>query len=1275
MKSRWFSLIITLILSIGVLLTFFNLVVGMREAAAAPEALTVTAVSPTVTQNDLDMPLVISGTGFEDGATAMLGETELQDVTWVSNERLEATLSWGKQPGIYELTVTNPGGDSGTLQDAMTLEQGIGAWTHATGPEGGAVYGIAINPQTPSLIFVELGDGGLFRSTDSGANWQMTSDQIVYNSSVAFGADGQTAYASSGYMPVNLFRSDDDAVNWIPIPINNVSRGNTVFPHPTQADTVFAIATEGYDPIYDGLYRSDNRGEDWIKITEGISGVVPTALAIDAMHPLTMALGTDTGGVYLSTDGGESWSYAAQAMPGSIGWMWFHPSGNGEVWVSAFQGACSVAKSLNPDLSVFTEVLDNGVGICNGHIAFPPLAWGDAYSQTVFYPSYSLRVSNDDGLTWEDWGTWDGSWALEMGLHPTDPQTVYIGSVNGMRLTTDGGATWQTTNHGLTGLSPEVLEVLPDQPGTVLGQNIDSLGLFRLEQGGAAWSFIPVTPPIYTPMYRTTAFTIDPNDPQRMYLAGYEHIMISTDGGQTWPYTTTLPIPPEFNDCAHNTKVLAADPFSPGVILAGVQESCGNWGLDPGTLYLSTDYGETWEQRMVGVPISQVNDIAFDWGNPGTVYAAAAGSGVLRSNNSGLTWEAVNNGLEPQWGQLIETEPNPPYRVYYADGGGLYVSVDQGENWMNQHGAPGGYFGISALHFTRGNPSSFYVASANRLSFSLDSGETWKPATAPLGNRVIWTLGSETPDQRTVLYVSGVGGMYRLTTLPVLLSGMVTDVDTGLPIAGAQVQSDAGLRAVTDASGAYSLTLPSAVYTLTVGAQGYVTQTLGGVELVMQPVTQDFALSSTKAELSGWVWDGYTGLPLESVLVSVDTGESTQTDTDGNYSLLLAPGVYTVTAQADGYPTQTVGGFEIISGTYWLNFSLLNPDVLPQWAQVNKNGFGDPLNGISVLETFQPEGSAPYLYAGVWGNAGEAKMWRSSDGWSWELAGSGWLTPTSYMMDAQVFDGQLYLGLSSPAQLWRTDGTDWQAVDTVGFGDSNNHTLNALGVFEDRIYAALLNDVTGLEIWSSGSGDPGTWSQVNQDGFGGWGSGDVVIDIFAGYLYAGFNNAMGQSQLWRTQDGTDWEPVFTDGLGNPNNGRISMAELNGEFYISFRNIWEGGEVWRSSNGTDWEPVVLGGFGLPGNGRPYGMVVVEGALYVIFSNPNGAQVWRTFDGNFWQRVNLDGWGDTANNFADYNDKSAAVFNFNLYVGTLTNPDGGEIWKLFLAEETRLPFVAK
>jgi hypothetical protein len=147
-------------------------------------------------------------------------------------------------------------------------------------------------------------------------------------------------------------------------------------------------------------------------------------------------------------------------------------------------------------------------------------------------------------------------------------------------------------------------------------------------------------------------------------------------------------------------------------------------------------------------------------------------------------------------------------------------------------------------------------------------------------------------------------------------------------------------------------------------------------------------------------------------------------------------------------------------------------------------------------------------------------------------------------------------------------------------------------------------------------------------------------------------------------------------LGNPNNGRLGMAEFNGDLYIGLRNVRQGGEVWRSGDGLNWDPVFSGGLGEVANGRPQGLIVADGALYTIISNTwAGAQVWRTFDGQRWQRCNGDGWDDPANIMADYNDKGAAILNHNLYVGTLLNPAGGEIWRAQLAKRIFLPLITR
>jgi hypothetical protein len=136
-----------------------------------------------------------------------------------------------------------------------------------------------------------------------------------------------------------------------------------------------------------------------------------------------------------------------------------------------------------------------------------------------------------------------------------------------------------------------------------------------------------------------------------------------------------------------------------------------------------------------------------------------------------------------------------------------------------------------------------------------------------------------------------------------------------------------------------------------------------------------------------------------------------------------------------------------------------------------------------------------------------------------------------------------------------------------------------------------------------------------------------------------------------------------------------MAGFGGDLYIGLRNVTTGGEVWRSADGLHWARVFAGGLGNPDNGRPYGLFVAKDYLYAVLSNSfSGAEVWRTAEGNIWRRTNSGGWGDTGNAFADYFDKAATVFRFDLYVGT-NNDHGGEIWRLSLAWRVYLPLVLR
>jgi hypothetical protein len=349
----------------------------------------------------------------------------------------------------------------------------------------------------------------------------------------------------------------------------------------------------------------------------------------------------------------------------------------------------------------------------------------------------------------------------------------------------------------------------------------------------------------------------------------------------------------------------------------------------------------------------------------------------------------------------------------------------------------------------------------------------------------------------------------------------------------------------------------------------------------------------------------------------------------------------------------------------------------PGWQQANINGFGDRhTDAVSALEVFDGQ-----MYAGTWPGEGSiARVWRTSDGEAWSQFQPDW-SDSTLVFDAQAFGSCLYVATYSDAggEIWRTDGSAWTRVVSGGFGDANNAAINALAVFSNALYAATSNWTSGVEVWRSTSGNAGSWAQVNADGFGltpAATSQDIAMDVYNGYLYVGLARLAPTmtAELWRTSNGTTWTSVFTNGLA-PNNTSVSaIAEFKGALYISLRNTATGSQVWRSTNGLNWTNVFTGGLGNRQNGRPYGLIPFGGHLYVVFSNlSTGAEVWRTADGMNWQQVASGGWGDRNNGFADYGDKGATVFNNRLYIGTMNQANGGEVWRL--AYTVYLPLVLR
>jgi hypothetical protein len=197
---------------------------------------TITGVVPSVVPNDLDVPIVIQGTGFAppllstyavSAVVVTLNDVVLADAGWVNSTTVTATVPWGLAPGSYTVMVRNPDGLQASAPDALTITQGIGVLT-TDGPYGGQVGTLLINPVTPTTVYAAVSAPfsawgvGVFRSLNGGESW----DKVFAENGNRFHAIALSPAAPSVIYVYRhksqgdvIYRSEDGGDTWTPIPL------------------------------------------------------------------------------------------------------------------------------------------------------------------------------------------------------------------------------------------------------------------------------------------------------------------------------------------------------------------------------------------------------------------------------------------------------------------------------------------------------------------------------------------------------------------------------------------------------------------------------------------------------------------------------------------------------------------------------------------------------------------------------------------------------------------------------------------------------------------------------------------------------------------------------------------------------------------------------------------------------------------------------------------------------------------------------------------------
>ncbi len=228
-------------------------------------------------------------------------------------------------------------GQSWMLVEGLYDHPQRGVWNPGAG--GLCLHTIVLDPGDHQRMYVAISAAGVYRTDDGGATWQPRNKnvRVDFMGEQQFPEFGQCVHkldmhpAQPGVLyqqnHCGVYRSDNRGDDWIDIGEGRLPArfGFPIAVHPHDPRTVYVILEESdqYRMSVDGrfsVWRSRDGGENWERKTEGLPQqahlvVLRDALATDTLDRPGIYAGTDTGQLFYSRDEGDTWEMMADYLP------------------------------------------------------------------------------------------------------------------------------------------------------------------------------------------------------------------------------------------------------------------------------------------------------------------------------------------------------------------------------------------------------------------------------------------------------------------------------------------------------------------------------------------------------------------------------------------------------------------------------------------------------------------------------------------------------------------------------------------------------------------------------------------------------------------------------------------------------------------------------------------------------------------------------------------------------------------------------------------------
>jgi photosystem II stability/assembly factor-like uncharacterized protein len=205
------------------------------------------------------------------------------------------------------------------------------------GAGGLCAHAVLVDPKNPERVWCGISAVGVWRSEDNGRTWTARNTGIKYVSEdkeipeigyCVHGLAQDPDQAELVYRQdhAGMYRSRDGGdtwenneqglPSWFGFPIAIDPRTKTLFSFPLESDE-YRMPVDGQCRVY----RSRNGGESWEPTSRGLpetryhAGVLRGAMSVDALEPAGVYIGSTSGDLFATTDGGDSWQQIPCRLP------------------------------------------------------------------------------------------------------------------------------------------------------------------------------------------------------------------------------------------------------------------------------------------------------------------------------------------------------------------------------------------------------------------------------------------------------------------------------------------------------------------------------------------------------------------------------------------------------------------------------------------------------------------------------------------------------------------------------------------------------------------------------------------------------------------------------------------------------------------------------------------------------------------------------------------------------------------------------------------------